>query len=295
MASTSGIWIMSLFACSLLIGSCGKDDNNPQKAAQGAPQQFAGTLRVRITPEAPTVASDLKAVFNNGNGVTCTWKKNGTVLENEDGSTLNHERFAKHDSITATILKGNEQGSATVIIGNSPPKVASVSTEPAVISAGVDITATAAASDPDGDQVALDYTWNVNGNDIPERGPVLKGSMFKKGDRVFLTVAPSDGEGAGHAFTRVFTVPDTCPVFTSTPPSHFKGTVYTYHAVAVDPDGDAVTYLLGSAPRGMSIDAKTGMVTWQPQPGDVGTHMIEITAIDPEGGKTTQKYSITIE
>lgn len=295
MASTGGFWIIGLIACSLLIGSCGKDDNGPRKAAQGTPQQFAGALRVRITPEAPTVASDLKAVFNNGNGVTCTWKKNGTVLENEDGATLNHERFAKHDSITVTIRKGNEQGSATVIIGNAPPKVTSVSTEPAVICAGVDITAAAVASDPDGDQVALDYTWNVNGDDIPEGGPVLKGSIFKRGDRVSISVAPSDDEGAGPVFTRVFTVPDANPVFTSIPPSHFKGAVYTYHAIAVDPDGDEVTYLLGSAPRGMSIDAKTGMVTWQPQSGDIGAHMIEITAKDPEGGKTTQKYSITIK
>jgi len=119
--------------------------------------------------------------------------------------------------------------------------------------------------------------------------------MFKRGDTVSLAVVPSDGEGEGRAYTRVFTVPDACPVFTSTPPSHFRGTVYTYRAVAVDPDGDAVTYLLGSAPQGMSIDAKTGILTWQLKSADVGTHDIEVTAQDPSGGKTTQRYSLTIE
>jgi hypothetical protein len=293
--TVKGFLLVSLIGCSLFVCSCSKNDKETKKASQSIPQQFAGTLPIRILPEAPTAAGDLQAVINSGNGVTCTWLKNGVVLENENNFRLSRSRFAKHDIIMVVVQRGNEKGSATVVIGNALPKVTSISTVPAVICGGVDITATAVASDPDGDQVVFDYTWNVNGKDLPEKNPMLKGDMFKKGDRVSLVVVPSDGEGVGPAYTRVMTVPDASPVFTSTPPTAFKGTIYTYHAVAVDPDGDSITYSLGSAPRGMTIDAKTGMITWQLKPEDIGTHMIEITAQDPDGAVTTQRYSLTIK
>lgn len=287
--------LICLLVCPIFACSCSKGDKDVQTAAHAVPQQSAGTLPVRITPEAPTAANDLQAVVNNGEGVTFTWMKNGAFLADENGSRLPHSRFSKHDTITLTVQKGNEIGSATVVIGNAPPTITSISCVPVDFCRGVDITAMPVASGLGNGEVTFDYTWSVNGKDLPEKNPVLKGDMFKKGDKISLVVVPSDSEGTGPAYIRVMTVPDATPFFTSTPPTMFKGTIYTYHAVAVDPDDDPITYSFASAPQGMAIDARTGMITWQLNPRDSGTHMIEITAQDPDGAVATQRYSLTIK
>jgi hypothetical protein len=62
------------------------------------------------------------------------------------------------------------------------------------------------------------------------------------------------------------------PVITSTPPEQANaGEQYVYQVVATDPDGDALTYILGrGAPAGASLNRISGLLTWTPGPGDSG-------------------------
>ena len=85
------------------------------------------------------------------------------------------------------------------------------------------------------------------------------------------------------------------PQITSTAPDNATvGSVFTYNATATDDDGDTLTWSLASGPSGMSIDATTGVVTWTPEEGDIGTANCSIEVSDGRGGSTTQNFTLTI-
>ncbi len=280
----------------VLIASCNNDSKKGGEAGGAINhQQSSGSLGVRIIPEAPTSSDDLCANTETGRGAVFSWEKNGVILENEHGSRLSRKLFAKNDRIKVIAVSGKEKGSATVSIGNSPPTVVSVSFVPVDIRKGVDVTAVSVSSDADGDVVRFDYKWSINGKEITENSNVLTRSRFKKGDRISLELIPSDGDNAGASCkTQDVTVQNSSPLFESNPSLNFGSRIYTYKAVARDPDGDPVTYSLGSAPQGMRIDARSGLITWRIKHGDEGDHPVEVIACDSENAEAVQKYSLHI-
>jgi len=85
------------------------------------------------------------------------------------------------------------------------------------------------------------------------------------------------------------------PQFTSVPVVEaLLGVPYRYDVDAADPDGDALTFSLLSAPDGMAVDAKMGMITWDPTIADQGTHTVIIRVDDGKGGSTQQSYITSV-
>lgn len=70
---------------------------------------------------------------------------------------------------------------------------------------------------------------------------------------------------------------------------------YLYELLAVDPDGDPVTFALVSAPLGVTIDPKTGVLRWPLTGRDLGDHEIAISASDGRGGTTEQWFVVSVE
>lgn len=84
------------------------------------------------------------------------------------------------------------------------------------------------------------------------------------------------------------------PLITSTPIfSTEAGGLYQYQVVAVDPDGDALTYQWTSRPAGMEISS-TGLITWSPALNDVGDYLIGFTATDARGAVAAQGYLLSV-
>ncbi|MFO0847151.1 MAG: putative Ig domain-containing protein [Gemmataceae bacterium] len=69
---------------------------------------------------------------------------------------------------------------------------------------------------------------------------------------------------------------------------------YTYHAVAVDPDNDPVTFALTNGPSGMRIDPASGAVTWSPTVADRGPHPVTVRVDDSRGGFDEQSFTVTV-
>ncbi|RLA20812.1 MAG: hypothetical protein DRQ56_02265, partial [Gammaproteobacteria bacterium] len=69
---------------------------------------------------------------------------------------------------------------------------------------------------------------------------------------------------------------------------------YIYQLEAYDPDGDAITYTLLSGPDGMSLDASTGLLTWQTTSENAGSYEVVLEASDPSGASTTQTYDLVV-
>lgn len=71
---------------------------------------------------------------------------------------------------------------------------------------------------------------------------------------------------------------------------------YLYEAKAFDPDSDPLTWNLLKGPVGMNMDAKTGKLTWVPQPFQ-GSQSYDVTieVSDGRGGVVTQSFKVAVQ
>ena len=98
------------------------------------------------------------------------------------------------------------------------------------------------------------------------------------------------GDGTAQSFELLFTRPESGFVLGSVPVVVNQS--YTYPALAVDPDGDLLTYSLITAPEGANIGASTGAVNWNPPA--VGTYDFSIQADDGRGGVAVQDFAVVV-
>ena len=90
-------------------------------------------------------------------------------------------------------------------------------------------------------------------------------------------------------------VPNLAPEFNSVPNLFASaGQNYSYQAEAVDSDGDRISYLLYSAPPGMSIDSETGLLSWTPTVDTPAQTEVILRAYDSSGAYDTQSFSIEV-
>jgi hypothetical protein len=105
------------------------------------------------------------------------------------------------------------------------------------------------------------------------------------------TVELQAADPLGAAGTQSFglLVRQSSPDIVSEAPQPARETLeYRYLARAVDPDADPVSWELLSGPDFLEMDADTGLLHGTPQLIDVGTHTVEIQAMDPTGGAGAQ-------
>ncbi|MEM7264276.1 MAG: LamG-like jellyroll fold domain-containing protein, partial [Planctomycetota bacterium] len=83
------------------------------------------------------------------------------------------------------------------------------------------------------------------------------------------------------------------PAFTSTAPTSARvGQPYNYDAEAFGLP--TPTFSLNNPIAGLSIDPTTGVITWTPSAGQIGTQMIEIVATNSEGSDT-QNVTVVVQ
>ncbi|MES9901612.1 MAG: putative Ig domain-containing protein, partial [Sedimenticola sp.] len=85
------------------------------------------------------------------------------------------------------------------------------------------------------------------------------------------------------------------PTITSTPVTTvMQGLPYSYQVVATDSEDTELTYSLISSPSTMSIDATSGLISWNPQSTDVGSHPIVIRVSDSLDAYVVQSYTLAV-
>lgn len=131
---------------------------------------------------------------------------------------------------------------------------------------------------------------------MDERREVLEQGRFKKGDSITVTIIPDDREilGAPRKSAPVIIL-NSAPIIVSSPPFSAEGIRYQYHVKTVDPDNDPITFTLKSGPKGMKMDQNAGLIQWELQNADKGSHTIEIEVSDNEGAKSYQRFTLVIE
>ncbi|RZA14459.1 MAG: hypothetical protein EOP02_26500, partial [Proteobacteria bacterium] len=162
---------------------------------------------------ATVVANDI-----DGDGLTYTyeWKKNGTVINGESGSTLDLSKAGNGDngdSITVTVVANDGSNdsvpvtSGAVVVGNRTPVIESVTPQNASDEVGAKRLFTVTASDPNGAGDILDMWLLINDRlnwsegaifiYIPSTTSPTSGQLYlRKGDSFLPPIAITNGVGS---------------------------------------------------------------------------------------------------
>lgn len=69
-------------------------------------------------------------------------------------------------------------------------------------------------------------------------------------------------------------------------------TLYVYPVVAIDINGDSLSYLTSEQPAGLNINSLSGYVTWTPQ--STGAFSVKVNVSDGLGGSASQSFNIDV-
>ena len=182
----------------------------------------------------------------------------------------------------------------------APPVITSTAPEPAV--SGLPYRYQVLAQDAEGEPLTYSLVQAPSGMTIDSTtglvswtgapiGPGLPGGYD-------VTIQVSDGRSGvdSQSFTLLVVAAQAnqAPVIHSTAPTTVGlGHGYWYAVKASDPDGDPLSYLLATAPAGMTIDA-SGMVRWTPNPDQFGPNAVTVRVQDGRGGVTDQPFTVNV-
>ncbi|MEL6184203.1 MAG: putative Ig domain-containing protein, partial [Myxococcota bacterium] len=113
-----------------------------------------------------------------------------------------------------------------------------------------------------------------------------------------VTAIVTDSAGLTDQRLTVITVAEVndAPEITSTPPTAAtQGSEYRYTVSASDPDpGDTLTFELGGAPGGATLDPASGLLTWTPGPDQTGPQTLSVRVRDAAGATDAQSVAVTV-
>jgi hypothetical protein len=275
----------------------------PQAVGSGVPV----IERVALNPPVPAPGSEIRAVVEASDPdgdvlrYEYVWTYNGKEMRRGDKPSFYVVDLEKGDKVEVTVVAtdGSNRSapmSASARAGNRPPVLSAVSLEPfGDIRAGETLQATPHASDPDNDLLRFSYRWTVNGKEAG-RDRSFDTTGLKRGDKVQVEVVARDASSESRReLSPVLMLGNSPPVITQLPATRSEDGTFTYTFVAKDPDGDRnLRFFVEKGPKGMRMDAITGVLTWTPTPSQSGVHPVEVGVKDGRGEGSTFTFELTV-
>ena len=185
------------------------------------------------------------------------WSVAGVDVPGVFTDTLPSGYFVKDQNVQCRVRAndGSDYGdfvaAPEAYILNTPPVINSVSIGPGDAKTNDIVSASVDATDIDGDELVVSYSWYVSGVPISSF-PSLNGATdFEKGDTVYLEVTVSDGEDdSAPAISETITILNTPPIGPTvevTPTDPVTGAdsiVCSMAGEGDDVDGDDLTYTI---------------------------------------------------
>ena len=294
----------------------------------------AGTVKVK-TPNTPPVANtdtasapaswlgstptpiDVLANDTDANGDALTVTKvtapaHGTAVISGNAAVYTPRvGYTGADSFRYVISDGHggaATGTVTVKVGNLPDR-APIAHDDATTAAGawsapapVRTDVLANDTDPDGDQLnVVSATGALHGSTAIDRADIVytPDAGFTGEESIVYTI--SDGRGLTSSATLNITVgalPDRAPTAkdTSVSTDYQMSTTVDLAKLSSDPDGDRLTYSLGSqAAHGMASVPAGGLATYTPDEGFDGTDSFTYTVDDGRGNTATGTVHVSVK
>lgn len=177
---------------------------------------------------------------------------------------------------------------------NRSPILKSVDVTPDQPKLGDTIIVTPVIVDPDNDNVTIVYKWQRNGEILPETSDTLflDKERFRRGDALSVIIIPSDGKAEGNTGMLNIVLPNTPPEIVSSPSeARYEKRKFIYALKAVDKDLDPIRFSLKTAPAGMVIDQRSGVIEWVVPVNVVTGTVVKVGAQDDFGGEAIQSFS----
>jgi len=278
----------------LLLVSCSSEKPS-ETGSQKPPATQNPTYALEITPVNPTRNAVVYAVPQGFelSDAKMEWLVNGNPVDSPTPGQFRSPEVKKKDTVQAkATIQGKEILSNSVQIINSPPEISKVKILPEVFKPGDMFSVEVEGKDIDGDDVTFTYEWTKNGEPAGNSRQIE--GQVKRGDKITITIVPSDGETTGQPIIVRREIKNMPPIILDNKAFKFDGKVYTFQVMANDPDGDTLTYSLQSGPSGMTINQSTGLVYWNVPREFTGTASFKVSVADGQGGVTTKNFSLTI-
>ena len=237
------------------------------------------------------------------------WLVNGGAEKEQTSPTLALNGLRRGDRVSLELTPVDARGAVgaafrtePVEMDNTPPAATRVTIEPAVATPGDVLRAEIEGSDSDGDPVTYLIEWWRNGKSLGAPGKVkdreqeqrtLATEGFARGDLIVAGVTPYDAAGPGRFLvSEPLVLLNRPPVITSSPTGPTPQGLFEYAVTATDPDNDPLTYKLETAPPGMTIEAKTGRISWQMASSLTGPQQVRISVDDGQQGEAFQEFTL---
>lgn len=206
--------------------------------------------------------------------------------------------FAVTVEVSDGALQATQDFTLTVELPNHPPQITSTPTYSVLQGQAYQYQLT--ATDPEGEAISFALANSPTGMQIDQNTGLvtwLPGADQIGVHSVEITASDTQGNSASQSYLLSVTTGagNTPPVIITSPTgSAVYGQLYNYDVDATDADGDSLSYLLVSAPQGMTIDSVTGIIAWTPLVTQGGTHPIEIRVEDGRGGYAIQRFGLYV-
>jgi len=299
--------LIALFSCTVLLG-CNNGvtetgpDGSGREGANHPPRIQAAHLPNPITRSGPiTVSISVDDSEHDAVTFQYRWYVNENLVPGEAGPQFPPEKLQRGDRVSVEITPSDGRSTGvpyktqSVVVGNTLPFVASIGL-PEHIRPGDTVKVETEIKDADNDEVHVRYRWWKNQDVVAETEvPTLETTGFVRGDVFGVTVIPRDAGGEGKEVSPPpVVIGNGPPRFTSRPLPVTQRGVYEYLLTAVDPEGDPISFDLQSAPPGMTLDKKAGLISWK-IPADLsGAYRVRVVAEDGQGGSSSQEFELTL-
>jgi hypothetical protein len=230
------------------------------------------------------------------------WFVNDAAVSGQTNPTFPAELLRRGQMISAEITpsdgkqKGKPARTPAAQVGNTAPHITAVTLTPQTVQPGGKLMAEVTASDPDHDRVDLTYRWFRNDEVVKEGEEAFFDTTgLAPRDEVVVEVTARDSQALGNMLrSDVVTLGNNVPTIVSTPPASVAPDQYEYTVRATDSDGDRLTYELETAPAGMTIEPRSGRITWMLPPGNLGVFHVKVLAKDGQGGTAYQEFDLAL-
>ena len=288
----------------LLFSGCKKAPEDkvmpPTKEVSPTTAPVETPYTITLSPSSPDKRGQIAAKIQgvSPRKLRYQWIVNDSEIEKANSPVFQSDSLKRGDRIKVRIsVEGEDKTyiSDEVIVANTPPQIQSARLVPANPQKGDNLKVEVKTVDEDNDAVSLLYEWFVNGKPSGKTSEAIAiNELIKTGDKISVKITPTDRETNGTSVTLFTTIANSPPNVSPNISASFNGLIYTSKVMADDAEGDPLTYTLREGPKGMTIDSKSGIITWEVKVEDKGEHTIVVSVSDGHGGETIVPFTARI-